>query len=572
MDDVFLESKTSQVLDVFRRVLRTPHLSPDDNLFEYGCTSMVCLRAVLRLNDAGIKITVFDAYRYRTIRRMTRAVVTRKPTESGGSQRQRSVRQLPGGGPTLTPTARFLVEKVGFGTQYNVSMMWSFDRGQFSIERFSRAVSDVVVGNPALRATIVTTDKGVEKRQVEPRLENLVEIIDLSAATDGSQRELIERTTARVQREFSFSTGDIMIRFIVLSLPEGNGRVFVVAHHLLLDGVSFSLLARELGRAYRSAETVARTQSVVASADPRDWPKRLHRYANEDAIRELPLWREMRWDDYANVRALDGGESDSRKEASFSDISAAELHRQLQQGRSAADLAELEADQAVTRGELDRDTSERFLAMFGDRSFEIVLAAIYRVVMRHTSARSLWIDSFDAMRGMIFEDIDVSRVIGYINEIVPIALTLDLSEPTEVQLRAIRSQRTRLPRRGLGFRALKYLAEDQAMRREADTWPFPRIGLNYLVSLNSEHPAVLLDLPHSEEWVGPEIDESRTPYLLCFIFSASDGRVVVETRYAPREVSLSYARTVVEDVIEQMTTIIRNVSRDEPLTLGNSTS
>lgn len=571
MDDALLESKTSQVLDVFRRALRTPDLSPDDNLFEYGCTSMVCLRAVLRLNDAGIKMTVFDAYRYRTVRRMTRAVSTRKSTESGGSQRERPARQPAGGGPTLTPTARFLVVKAGFGTQYNVSMMWSFGSGQFSIEKFSRAVSDVVAAYPALRATIVTTDKGAEKRQVEPRLENLVEIIDLSAAADGSRRELIERTTARLQREFSFSTGAIMIRFIVLLLPEGEGRVFVVAHHLLLDGVSFSLLTRELGRAYRSDETVARKRAV-APADPRDWPRRLHRYANEEAIRELPLWRKMRWDEYANVRAV-GYErgSDSWKEASFSDISAAELHRRLQQGRSAADLAELEADQAATRGELDQDTSERFLAMFGDRSFEIVLAAIYRVIMRHTSARSLWIDSFDSMRGLIFDDIDVSRVIGYVNEIVPIALSLDLSEPTEVQLREIRSQRTRLPRRGLGFRALKYLAEDPAMRSEADTWPFPRIGLNYLVSLNSEHPAVFLDLPHSEEWVGPEIDESRTPYLLCFIISALDGRVVVETRYAPREVGLSYARTVLEDAIEQMTMIIRSVSRDELVTLGNGT-
>lgn len=575
MDDALLESKISQVLDVFRRALRTQHLQPDDNLFEFGCTSMVCLRAVLRLNDAGLKMTVFDAYRYRTVRRMTQAVVTRKPAESGGSVRRRPARQIQDDAPMLTPTARFLVDSAGFGTQYNVSMMWSFGRGQFSIERFSQAVSHVVAANSALRATIVVTDKGLDKRQVEPRSQDLVEIMDLSAAAAaaGGRREAIESATARIQREFNFSTGDILIRFIVLLLPEGEGRVFVVAHHLLLDGVSFSLLARELGRAYRSAEAGARTRPIAALADPSDWPRRLHRYANGEAIREMPLWRELRWGDYSDVTARGAPPGNgSPKVASFSDTGAAELHRRLQQGTPATDLAQLEADQAITRGELDEDASSRFLAMFGDRSFEIVLAATYRVVMRRTTARSLWIDTFDSMRGMIFEDVDVSRAIGYINEIVPIALTLDLSAPTDDLLREIRSQRMRFPRRGLGFRALKYLAEDPVVRSEAETWPFARIGLNYLVSMNSEHPAELLDLPRSEEWVGPEIDESRTPYLLCFIISAPGRRVVVETRYAPQEVGLPYARTVLEETIGNMTAIINSVSTNEPLALGSSMS
>src|SRR5262249_3776976 len=194
----------------------------------------------------------------------------------------------------------------------------------------------------ALRATIVASESGIEKKYLDPWAEDLLEEIELGADSGRSQRDLVEDVTTRVQREFSFWTGERMIRFIVIRFPNGDGRLLIVAHHFLLDGVSVSLVAREIGRAYRSIGTGIATRPIIVGADPRDWPIRLDRYAGEEAVAELPMWRKLNWAEYMVVKPVGSAEpADDERRATFSDDTGRELHRRLNGGEVGDDVAML---------------------------------------------------------------------------------------------------------------------------------------------------------------------------------------------------------------------------------------
>lgn len=559
------ETKVGVLLEIFRRVLERPELSSDDNVFEFGCTSMLCLKAVLSAIDAGVPITVFDVYGNRTINGAARAAATRSRGSAGGAAAALAEENPVGQMPTLTPTARFLVDQAGFGEHYNISILWDLAPGQIDLRLLKDAVATLIERHATLRTRLHRDETGLCKTYDGDVPADALEVLDLSASPREAQPDQVERVAARIQREFRFTKDRPLIRFVAFRLSDGRGRLLVVSHHLLLDGIAFSLLFKELGRIYRGLSQRVATRSLVAMTQPSEWPSRLYRYANQEAVDELPFWRAIPWERCGPValRPADDGSPPQRR-ATFSDETARKLHHVLQRravddGQEALEddgLEALEMDQAIVRTWFDGETSRAFLSISGDQGYDVVLLAIHRAMREAASLDELWIDSFHSCRGRVFDDVDNSRTLGYINEICPILLAAGPAGTVEEELAAVRAQRERMPRLGLGFRALKYYSNDEDIRREAAEWSFPRIGLNYIVTLKRSHPEAFLDLEKAAEWFGVEIDESRTPYLACFILSSENEQLVLDTRYDPAEADHAAVRRVASRVAEEITGIL----------------
>lgn len=556
------------LLDVFRRILDRPDLTAGGNLFEFGCTSMLCLKATLTAIDAGLPVTVFDVYRHRTIDGIARAAAARalRGGEEAAADPAPDPAPDPAGdtpAPTLTPTARFLVERdhgrAGFGEHYNISILWAVEPGQVDERLLREAVKTLIDRNPALRGRLHRSAVGLEKTFADGAApDDTLETIDLSPLPREAQPGEVERLCAQAQHAFRFGEDRPLIRFVLFRLSDGRARLLVTAHHLLLDGVAFALMFKELGRLYRGLSQRVATRSLVAATEPSAWPRRLHRYANREAVAELPYWRAIPWDRYRSVALLPAGDAPEAPGpgATFAEETARALHHALQARDAAGPPEALERDQAIIRLRLDDRASDAFLSMPGDQGYDVALLAIHRAVRETTTLEELWIDSFQSCRGRVFDDVDHSRTLGYVNEICPLLLAMVPDGSPRDQIAAVRAQREAMPRLGLGLRALKYFCDDEEVRREAAAWPFPRIGLNYIVTLRRSHPETFLDLARAPEWFGVEIDESRTPYLMCFILSCEKGGVVLDTRYDPTAAGHAAVRRAASRVVAEIAAIL----------------
>ncbi|TIU53119.1 MAG: hypothetical protein E5W25_36885, partial [Mesorhizobium sp.] len=72
--------------------------------------------------------------------------------------------------------------------------------------------------------------------------------------------------------------------------------------------------------------------------------------------------------------------------------------------------------------------------------------------------------------------------------------------------RSIYRQRNAQPRRGIGFRAMKFLNRDPAVRKRIDHLPLPRIGLNYRARLQRHYPRRLLARDPHSLWIGEDMN------------------------------------------------------------------
>ncbi len=205
--------------------------------------------------------------------------------------------------------------------------------------------------------------------------------------------------------------------------------------HLVVDGVSWRILLEDLETAYERRPLPPKTTSF------RDWANRFAARAGAGGFDdELPYWR----------AALD--------------VDAALPVEGAADGTTETVTARLDAE--LTRALL-QDVPGAYRTQVND----VLLAALGRVLARWTGRDRVVIDLEGHGREDLFDDVDLSRTVGWFTSMYPVALRID--DDWAALLKSVKEQLRAVPRRGVGFGALRYLT-GTAPAVDAE------IGFNYL--------------------------------------------------------------------------------------------
>jgi non-ribosomal peptide synthase protein (TIGR01720 family) len=111
---------------------------------------------------------------------------------------------------------------------------------------------------------------------------------------------------------------------------------------------------------------------------------------------------------------------------------------------------------------------------------DALLTALVQSFARLYGMRSLLIDLEGHGREELFEDVNLSRTVGWFTTKFPILLELtEVDHPGEA-LKSIKEQLRRLPNRGIGYGLLQYLNQDSAIRLKLQSLPQAEVSFNYL--------------------------------------------------------------------------------------------
>ncbi len=205
--------------------------------------------------------------------------------------------------------------------------------------------------------------------------------------------------------------------------------------HLVVDGVSWRILLEDLETAYERRPLPPKTTSF------RDWANRLAARADAGGFDdELPYWR----------TALD-------VDASLPVDGAAN-------GGTGTVTARLDP-------ELTRALLQDVPGVYRTQVNDVLLAALGRVLARWTCRDRVVIDLEGHGREDLFDDVDLSRTVGWFTSMYPVALRI--GDDWGPLLKSVKEQLRAVPRRGVGFGALRYLT-GTAPAVDAE------IGFNYL--------------------------------------------------------------------------------------------
>ncbi len=276
-----------------------------------------------------------------------------------------------------------------------------------------------------------------------------------AAVSEEEQEAAIASFAAEFQKTLNLSAGPIMRAARIDLGPEKASRLLLAIHHLAVDVVSWGVLLEALQLA---CEQLGRGESVSLPSRTtsfKSWAERLEEYANSEDLRdELRYWMTEldRWSCKVPVDRPQGINS-----------------------QESARIVWVSLDSERTKALL-QEVPKVYHTMIND----VLLTALMQSFSAWTRARSLLVDLENHGREDIFDDVDLSRTVGWFTCIFPLLLELGDASRPDVALKSVKEQIRRVPSGGIGYGLLRYMARETEGADRLRKLPQAEICFNYL--------------------------------------------------------------------------------------------
>ncbi|GAA1964512.1 amino acid adenylation domain-containing protein [Catenulispora subtropica] len=238
----------------------------DDDFFAAGGHSLDAAHAATRMSAAlGLEIPVLAVFE----NPRPTAVADWVRTRTAGPADPIPV--LPGDGPFALSSAQerlwFLAEYAPESPAYNVPIAARL-AGPLDVAGLRRALNTLVARHPALRTVFEGADGRATQRQLPPA-EAALAVIDLSGVPDAAG-QAAGLADAAATRPFRLAEGEPPFRATLIRTAEHDHVLVLLLHHIVADGWSVSVLARDLAAAYSGAEL---TEPELRHSDYAAWQR-----------------------------------------------------------------------------------------------------------------------------------------------------------------------------------------------------------------------------------------------------------------------------------------------------------
>ncbi|MBZ4421421.1 non-ribosomal peptide synthetase, partial [Myxococcus sp. RHSTA-1-4] len=441
------DEREQALADIWAQVLGRPRVGIHDNFFELGGDSIISLQVIARARQAGMRLTPHHVFQHRTVAELARVAQAEQPSRGAEGPLQ---------GPVpLTPIQRFFLERpLPRPHHFNQAVLLEM-REPLDAALLERALRHLVDHHDALRMRLSLASGHWEQHNAPPGAVLVLKRVDLSSVPEAGQAAALESEANKVQASLDLSEGLLLRAAFLERGPGRTARLLLVAHHLVVDGVSWRVLLEDLETA---CEQLRRGNAVALpprSTSFQTWARRLEELARTEALEaELPVWL-----------------------------------AQLQSSAVKLPVDGPGAGSGVVTVELDAEQTRLLLrevpSAYRSRPEEALLATLAQVLGRWAGPGPLRVALEGHGREDLFDDVDVSRTVGWFTSLYPVCLQVPPGATPGEALRSVRESLRALPRRGVGYGLLRYLGREEVASKLA-ALPEPEVAFNYLGQLDAQ--------------------------------------------------------------------------------------
>ncbi len=502
-------TETEQLLaGIWAEILGVERVGVDDNFFDLGGDSIISLQVVSRARRAGLALTSRDVFLNPTVAALAPAV--QPAGESAGVLAEQGA--LAGPVPVLPASAWFFETHPAAPGHFNFSVAVALTPA-YDAAALRAAVTAVLAHHDALRLTF---DLTAGPRPAATYLgavdtDAVLDVHDLTAGDDPADtpEDRWRAAVLAAHQGFDLAAGPL-IRFVVGRQGTGRpARLAVVAHHLVMDGVSLRVLMEDLATAYEQITAGGRAELGPKGTSVRQWAERLAAHTAAGGFaEEIPYWRAVGEQAVATLPVdLPGGRNTVATQASVSlALTPAQTEAVLQQGS----------------------------ALYRTQANDVLLTALARTLRVWTGHDRVAVTLEGHGREELFPDTDLTRTVGWFTSLHPIALALpepagdDPDGGWADAVKCVKEQLRAVPQRGIGYGALRHLADAPVGRLD------PLVSFNYHGQFDvsgDEDEAGLFGaaLPSVG---GEHAPAERRTHLLDVVGAVQDGQLVFSWLYS----------------------------------------
>ena len=447
-------------LKIWEDVLGQNNLSVHHNFFELGGDSIKAIQISSRLLQEGISLNVKDILTYHTIDQISsHAEITHVDSkyEQGVVEGERG----------LTPIESwFFNQNSANPDYYNQSLLLNLNR-KVSAKLLEEVFEKLIMHHDGLR---LNYDRKRNKLFYNRRyLERPFVVQVFKAENEGHAMQICEE----LKRGLHLSEG-ILIKACVIEQNvhnEQNYKLFITAHHIIIDGISWRILLKDLYNAYTTLEKGNVVKLPRKTASLIDWENQLVSYSQSDEIKLTQgFWQELEMIEFTIPQDF---ETDDWTIVNLNKISGI-----LNEGKTG------------------------FLLKDAHNTYKTNVPILLNVALTLTLKEWTGLDVFvveQENHGRHLSWVDTSRTIGWFTVMYPVKLELQ-DDSIGDQIKAIKEQIRQVPNHGIGYGINRYLNGSKKKNGERLT----EIRFNYLGQFGTELNNGLFS--YTNESSGSDID------------------------------------------------------------------
>jgi non-ribosomal peptide synthase protein (TIGR01720 family) len=288
-----------------------------------------------------------------------------------------------------------------------------------------------------------------------------LDLVDLAGQPAAQHEAVVSARAADLAEGLDLERGPLLRGVLFRAGPDDPARLLLVAHHLVVDGVSWRILVTDLVGAYGEHARGRPPRWPAKTTSFRAWAERLVATAGSaDVLGELDYWLGM-------VGAAG---------AAGTGIAA---------GAGGAAGTAAPACSAVA-GFDDAETALLLSAppaAYGIGIPDVLLAALVNSLAAASGERSVLVDLEAHGRDARFDDVDLSRTVGWFTSMYPVRFAADPDADARAALLAVKERLRGVPGGGTGWGLLRYCAGAEVAAKLA-ALPRATVGFNYLGRLD----------------------------------------------------------------------------------------
>lgn len=523
------------LVKLWGNLLNVDKVGIDDNFFELGGDSIITIQLVSRAKREGYYFTPKEAFENQTIRLLADFLENKSENELVTEQ------GLLEGSFELTPVQHwFFDSEFSEMEHYNQSLLLDVVK-KISYKELEKIVGKLVDHHDAFRLQFEKKDNKWE--QYYSVQDGTLDYENLQTTSQEKLSETITETCSQYQKSLKLDGGSL-VRFVFIETPENEkeNRLFIVAHHLVIDAVSWRVLLDDIGECFTQLTEKKELDLGTKGSSYRQFNSALIKYAQSTTMEtQIPYWENV-------ANGLVKLPVDMEEEKSLlKDVQ----HFKISLDKGITQLLVKEANKA-----------------YNTEINDLLLSGLASSIGEHFNMSKIMVGLEGHGREDIFNTIDVTGTVGWFTSFYPLQIDINNVNDTSDLIKSTKEQLRLIPDKGMGYGVLRYFHPSEKVRSTLANVPWD-IGFNYLGQFDNTMSGGTNEwLARSAEGMGESLSP-QTPFRtrLEINCSITDGQLRIVFGYVPTEFKQDTIAAIADGYVKKLQEIIQHCNEKEGVDL-----
>lgn len=445
--------KEKALAAIWKEVLHLDKVGRQDNLFEIGGDSLILMQIIAKAANIGLNISARKVFENPTLSALA-LVASDKPDIIADQDK------ILGDVPLTPVQSWFFAEKLGTAAAWNQKLMINVPKDA-NKQLLEAAFHQVMEHHDMLRASYVLQKDGSAKQTIGQHAKVSINNFELASGSPVEQLRQAEEMAAEVEQQLNITEGRLVALCHVKRKGEAFDWLLISIHHLVVDAVSWQIILEDLRNCYHALVADQLVKLPLKTTSFQYWSERLYQWGRAGEVNEEAAYWMAQFNENNPLHV----------------VPAYDKAHNVEDKVKTASLS--------INNQLTGTLFDKVIPQYEAKADDVLLTALTMALAGYQQTENgNWLVAIETHgREPLFEDVDLSRTVGWFTSITPVVLKYD-GKDIPAMINRVKNDRNNRLYNGLHYGVLRYIQQNKQLAGLAKDARID-ISFNYLGRVQS---------------------------------------------------------------------------------------